>query len=88
MLLIQRVFGSSRVGYDPGPDGVRYDHREWLNERDVFQDGSQNDESPGCFVTTLRRCSSPYNHDQDWSCDDGTRQRGELFCRECLDHAD
>jgi hypothetical protein len=88
MLLIQRVFGSSLVGYFPGSDGVHYDHREWLNERDVIQDESQHDASPGCFVTTLRRYSAPHNHDQDWSCDGGTRQRGEFFCRECVDHVD
>jgi len=87
MLLIQRMFGDSCIGYDPGPDGEDYDHREWLKQRVLQQDDSEIDDSPICFVETVRRFSN-LRQNKDWSCDGSARLHGELFCRECMDHVD
>ena len=87
MLLIQRVFGRSLQGYDPGEDGEEYDHCRWLQQRAIPEGDSENDDALGCFVKTLQR-HSVLKHDTDWTCDGSSRLRGELFCPQCLDHLD
>jgi hypothetical protein len=87
MLLIQRVFGTSCVGYDPGADGEEYDHRAWLLQRAIPEGDSENDDAFGCFAKTLQRYSA-LKQDKDWACDGSARLRGELFCPQCLDHVD
>ena len=56
MLLIQRVLGDSVVGYDPGANGIAYDHDAWLASKlpaAMEQDDSDGDDGAECFVSKL-----------------------------------
>ena len=90
MLLIQRVFGPSRAFYDPGPDGEKYDHKDWLDSIMLpapDTQASDDDDGVPCFVkATLQRNTFGAKADRDWTCDGDARLVGELFCRKCMDH--
>ena len=87
MLLIQRVLGDSVVGYDPGANGIAYDHDAWLASKlpaAMEQDDSDGDDGAECFVSKLRFDTA--TNANDWTCDGDPPLTGELFCRQCLDH--
>ena len=92
VLLLQRVFGTSDVQYDPGAKGEEYNHNDWLKSilppapdtQDSDDDGAEQ-----CFVkATLQRNAIGAQRDADWTCDGDSRLVGELFCLRCLDHLD
>ena len=87
MLLIQRVLGDSKVGYDPGDNGIKYDHNKWLAEKKPplhDSDDSDDDGGMGCFVSIFRSQTNTLS--SEWTCDGDERLVGELFCQQCLDH--
>ena len=89
MLLVQRVLGNSVTGYDPGANGIKYDHGDWLARKEpppIDSDDSDDDGGPECFVTTFRGQTG--TRERHWTCDGDPRLVGELFCHKCLDHLD
>ncbi len=84
MLLIQRVLGNSLQGYDPGENGITYDHDAWLASKAfavMEPHDIDGDNDAECFVAALRvnTGTSP----NDWTCVGDHRLPGELFCQKC-----
>jgi len=89
LLVVQRVLGHSLTGYDPGANGIKYDHGEWLASKEhpaADSDDSDDDGGPECFVSIFRGQTG--TRAEDWTCAGEPRLVGELFCHKCLDHLD